>query len=187
MIKGFVIFLCGVLIGGIVIWKGLVFGQPKVTASADSKVDVAKLGSDVERLNNITPNLSHVMADVSFQFANLWYAGQKKNWPLAMFYYNETRGRIRWMLRINPNPKTPQGDVVNLQGIFDGIDTSSLASLKEAIEKKDSSDFDGAYKQMLESCYACHKSAGRPYLRPMVPTSPPQTILNYDPEAKWPS
>ena len=187
MIKSVIVFVCGALIGGIVVWKGFAFGQPRVATNEPAKVDVAKLNSDVERLNNITPNLSHVMADVSFQFANLWYAGQKKNWPLAMFYYNETRGRIRWMLRINPNPKTPQGEVVNLQGIFDGIDTSSLASLKEAIEKKDSKKFEAAYKVMLESCYSCHKSAGRPYLRPMVPTSPPQTILNYDPDAKWPS
>lgn len=185
MFKGLVIFVCGALIGGLIVLK-----VPMKAASDDKsapKVDLAKLSADVDRLNTVTPNLSHVMADVSFQYANLWYAGQKKNWPLAMFYYNETRGRIRWMLRINPNPKTPQGEVVNLQGIFDGIDTSSLASLKDSIEKKDSAKFNAAYKTMLESCYACHKSAGRPYLRPMVPTTPPQSILNYDPDAKWPS
>jgi hypothetical protein len=187
MVKSLIVFLCGSLIGGVVVWKGLAYGQSKTTTKESPKVDVAKLSADVERLNNITPNLSHVMADVSFQYANLWYAGQKKNWPLAMFYYNETRGRIRWMLRINPNPKSPQGEVVNLQGIFDGIDTSSLASLKEAIDKKDSKSFDAAYRVMLESCYSCHKSAGRPYLRPMIPTTPPQSILNYDPDAKWPS
>ena len=153
------------------VWKGSALGQPKDQPKEASKVDLAKLSADVDRLNSITPNLSHVMADVSFQYANLWFAGQKKNWPLAMFYYNETRGRIRWMLRINPNPKTPQGEVVNLQGIFDGIDTSSLAGLKDSIEKKDSAKFNEAYKLMLESCYSCHKAAGRPYLRPMVPTS----------------
>jgi hypothetical protein len=187
MLKGLVIFVCGALLGGLVVWKGAALGQPKDQPKESPKPDIAKLSADVDRLNNITPNLSHVMADVSFQYANLWYAGQRKNWPLAMFYYNETRGRIRWMLRINPNPKTPQGEVVNLQGIFDGIDTSSLAGLKDAIEKKDSAKFNDAYKLMLESCYACHKAAGRPYLRPMVPTTPPQTILNYDPDAKWPS
>jgi hypothetical protein len=183
MLKHFLIFVCGGLIGGLIIWKLPAHSQPIEAA----KPDLAKLGSDVDRLNNIMPNLSHVMADVAFQYSNLWFAGEKKNWPLAMFYYNETRGRIRWMLRINPNPKTPQGEVVNLQGIFDGIDTSSLAGLKDAIEKKDSAKFVAAYKLMLEGCYSCHKSAGRPYLRPMVPTAPPQNIINYDPDAKWPS
>ena len=27
------------------------------------------------------------------------------------------------------------------------------------------------YRTMLESCYACHKSVGRPYLRPQIPTT----------------
>ena len=100
-----------------------------------------------------------------------------------MFYFNETRGRIRWMLRINPTPKTPEGEVVNLQGIFDGIDTSSLAMLKKAIEDKNGDEFTSTYKLMLDACYSCHKSAGRPYLRPVVPTVPPQSIISYSPES----
>jgi hypothetical protein len=90
------------------------------------------------------------------------------------------------MLRINPNPKTPSGEVVNLQGIYDGLETSTVATLKDAIDKKDSARFVIAYKQMIEGCYSCHKSAGRPYLRPMIPTVVPQTMINYDPDAKWP-
>jgi hypothetical protein len=116
------------------------------------------------------------MADAAFQYQNLWFAGQKKNWPLAMFYFNETRGRIRWLLRINPTPKTPEGEVVNLQGIFDATDAGRLTTLKKTIEDKDSAAFAVAYKDMLEDCYTCHKSAGRPYLRPMIPTVPPQSI-----------
>jgi len=194
MLKSVVVFVFGALIGGLVVWKAPALGQapPKEQAKEQPKgaapqLDIAGLNDEVSRLKNITPNLSHVMADVAFQYSNLWFAAQQKNWPLAMFYYNETRGRIRWMLRINPAPKTPEGEVVNLQGIFDGIDTSSLAMLKQTIEKKDAAGFPAAYKLMLESCYACHKSAGRPYLRPMVPTTPPQSIINYSPTASWPS
>ena len=42
-----------------------------------------------------------------------------------------------------------------------------ILAVKTAIEKKDSALFASTYKTMLESCYACHKSVGRPYLRPM--------------------
>jgi len=38
----------------------------------------------------------------------------------------------------------------------------------------------------LEGCYSCHKSAGKAYLRPQVPTAPAAAIPNFDPEAKWP-
>jgi cytochrome c553 len=61
-----------------------------------------------------------------------------------------------------------------------------MASLKQAVEKKDSVAFGVAYRQMLESCYACHKASGKPYLRPAIPSVPPQTIMNYDPGATWP-
>jgi hypothetical protein len=39
---------------------------------------------------------------------------------------------------------------------------------------------------MLESCYACHKSVGRPYLRPMIPQMSVQSVINLDPNAVWP-
>ena len=51
---------------------------------------------------------------------------------------------------------------VELQGIFDGIDTSSLAMVKDSIAKKDGTGFEKNYRTMLESCYSCHKSVGRP-------------------------
>jgi hypothetical protein len=188
MLKGLGIFIVGALIGGLIVWKlpAMAQGAKPEAKAASPAVDVKVLNDDVARLKNITPNLSHIMADAAFQYSNLWFAGQQKNWPLAMFYFNETRGRIRWLLRVNPTPKTPDGEVVNLQGIFDSIDGDSLAKLKQSIETKDGTAFSTAYKNMLEACYTCHKSAGRPYLRPMVPTAPPQTIINYDPNATWP-
>ena len=39
---------------------------------------------------------------------------------------------------------------------------------------------------MLESGYSCHKSVGRPCLKPMIPKMQAQSILNMDPEAAWP-
>ena len=187
MFRTLVVFVCGALLGGLVVWKLPALGQtPAASKPAAKSVDVAALDADVTRLKGTVPNLSHVMADVAFQYSNLWFAAQHKNWPLAAFYFNETRGRIKWMLRINPNPKTPSGEVVNLQGIYDGLETSTVAALKDAIDQKDSGKFVIAYKQMIEGCYACHKSAGRPYLRPMIPTVVPQTMINYDPDAKWP-
>jgi hypothetical protein len=190
MLKTVLVFVCGILIGGLVVWKLTALGQATAKDQAKTEtpnVDLTALNNDVARLKSITPSNSHIMEDVAFHYSNLWFAGQKKNWPLAMFYYTETRNHIRWLLQKNPTTKTPQGEVVDLQGIFDGIDTSSLQMLKKSIEDKNIDEFTPAYKLMLESCYACHKSAGRPYLRPMVPTVAPQSIINYSPEASWPS
>jgi hypothetical protein len=190
MLKTLVVFVCGALIGGLVVWKLPALGQATIknqTKTDPPTIDFTALNNDVARLKSIVPSNSHIMEDVSFHFSNLWFAGQKKNWPLAMFYYNESRNHIRWLLQKNPTTKTPEGEVVNLQGIFDGIDASTMLMLKKSIEDKNVGEFTSAYKLMLESCYACHKSAGRPYLRPMIPSVPPQAIINYSPDANWPS
>jgi len=75
---------------------------------------------------------------------------------------------------------------VDVKSIFDAVDTTSLADVKAAIEKKDSVRFAATYKKMLESCYSCHKAVGRPYLRPQIPTAQAQTVINLDPNATWP-
>src|SRR5215813_13512474 len=190
MLKTLVVFVCGALIGGLVVWKLPTHGQTTIknqTKTEPPTIDLSALNNDVARLKSIVPSNAHIMEDVSFHFSSLWFAGQKKNWPLAMFYYNESRNHIRWLLQKNPTTKTPEGEVVNLQGIFDGIDTSVLPMLKKSIEDKNSEEFNSAYKLTLEACYSCHKSAGRPYLRPMIPTAPPQSIINFNTEASLPS
>jgi hypothetical protein len=126
------------------------------------------------------------MADVGFHWSNLWFAGLAGNWPLANYYYSEARNHIRWLIRINPMPKGPTGELVDLQGIFDGIDTSTFKDIKDVIDKKDSARFPVVYRQALESCYSCHKSVGRPYIRPQIPAMVPQPIVNLNPNADWP-
>jgi hypothetical protein len=146
------------------------------------------LPMEVARLKELVPSNSHIMMDVQWHWTNLWFAGQAKNWPLAQYYFNETRGHIQWLIKKSPTMRSsgPDREEVNIEGIFGGIDTSSLLDVKTAIEKKDSAMFASTYKTMLESCYSCHKSVGRPYLKPQLPKAQMQAILNMDPNATWP-
>ena len=157
---------------------------PAANAAADAEMTALK--ADIQMLKDKSASASVAMADVSFHWSNLWFAGQAKNWPLANYYYSESRNHVRWLIRINPTPKGPDGKPVDLKGIFDSIDTSSFAAVKAAIDKKDSAQFQAAYRTALESCYSWHKSVGRPYLRPQIPKTVPQTIVNMDPSATWP-
>jgi hypothetical protein len=155
--------------------------EPAAAVSADQGI-----GADVAHLKETQPSQSHTMMDVGFHTANMWFAGQAGNWPLARFYFNETRQHIRWTIRVRPIRKDANGQPVDLKSIFDAIDTSTFETLKSAIEQRDSAAFKVAYTQTLESCYACHKACGLPFLRPMIPTSGPQPIINLDPAARWP-
>jgi hypothetical protein len=144
------------------------------------------LAADVAQLKAIVPSNSHIMMDVQFHWTNLWFAAQKKDWEFAQYQFNEMRGHIIWLTRKSPIIRAQDGTDVDIKNIFDAVDTSSLADVKAAIEKKDSVKFAATYKTMIESCYSCHKAVGRPYLRPMIPTAPAMTVINLDPKATWP-
>jgi hypothetical protein len=146
----------------------------------------SELRSRVERLEGKAPDQSHAMADVGYHYANLWFAGEKQNWPLAEFCLDETRSHLRWAVRIIPVRKTPTGQDLELKGILDALESSVLDDLRKAVAAHDRAQFELAYKRTLEGCYACHKSAGKPYLRPQLPEQPGAPILNFDPAATWP-
>jgi hypothetical protein len=159
---------------------------PSAADDSGARNDLNELRADVARLKTNAPSQSHTMADVGYHWANLWFAGEKQNWPLAMFYLEETRAHILWTIRLRPVRKGPDGDDVNLMPIFESIDTSAFKMVADAIQARNPTAFAAAYRVTLESCYACHKASGLPFLRPMVPTQPAQSIINFDGAAAWP-
>jgi len=156
------------------------------TDAGVTKADLDALRADVARLKANAPSQSHTMSDVGYHWTNLWFAGEKKNWPLAMFYFQEARAHILWTIQLRPVRKGPGGSDVNLVPIFEGIDTSAFKMVADSIQAQDAAAFAAAYRETLQACYGCHKAAGLPYMRPAVPTEPAQTIINFDGAASWP-
>ena len=189
--RSVLLVMCGALLGMAVDrvgYPGALF--PTVAAqqgrAAAPPPTLESLAADVAQLKAIQPSNSHIMMDVQFHWTNLWFAAQKKDWEFAQYQFNEMRGHIQWLMRKSPIIRGQDGTDVDVKSIFDAVDTSSLADVKAAIEKKDSVKFAAAYKTMIESCYSCHKAVGRPYLRPMIPTAPAMTVINLDTKATWP-
>jgi hypothetical protein len=133
----------------------------------------------------LSADQSHVMVDVGYHFANLWFAADKQNWPLANYYLAETRSHLRWAVQLHPVRQTKSGDV-DLKGILDAVDNSLLSEVGKAVENKDTASFTNAYRLTLVGCYACHKACEKPFLRPQVPSAAGVSILNFDPTATWP-
>jgi hypothetical protein len=153
--------------------------------AADDSAEIARLKAEVEQVRGRLPSQSHAMMDVGYHFANLWFAGQNKNWPLAQFYLDETRSHLRWAVRIIP-VRRAQGGEVDLRGLLEAVDRTGLADIAKAISGKDADGFAAAYRQTLEGCYSCHKAADKAYLRPRIPEQPEARIINFDPAATWP-
>jgi len=125
------------------------------------------------------PDQAHAMMDVGYHFANLWFAADRQNWPLASYYLDETRSHLKWAVQIHPIRTTKTGANVDLNGILGAVDGTLLAEVAKAIENKDSAGFKAAYHRTIEGCYACHTASEKPFLRVQVPETPGATIIDF--------
>ena len=125
------------------------------------------------------------MTHVGSHWANLWFAVDQQNWPLADFYLSETRSNLKWAVRARPFRDTAAGKI-DLGAIAEGLDNAQLKQMKEAIAAKDKAQCVKLYDQTLEVCYSCHKASEKVYLRPHRPTAPETRMINFDPNAKVP-
>src|SRR4051794_25867514 len=140
--------------------------------------------ADLTHLKNVVPTQSHTMTDVGYHWSNLWFAAAKKNWPLARYFFDEARQSMRWTVLIRPVRQRVNGGTVDVKGIFTAVDMSAFAAVQIAIEEEDSAAFADAYKQALDACHSCHVASEKPFLRPVVPTVPPTSMLGFDPVTK---
>lgn len=148
--------------------------------------DEQRLLAELEAIKGKLPDQAHAMQDVGYHFSNLWFAGRSEHWPLAEFYWNETRSHLRWAVRIIPKRKDTAGQEIDLEAILQSLENAPLKQLQDAIAAKDGAAFEKAYRFTLEGCYACHKASDKPFIRPQIPVAPETPIINFDPAARWP-
>jgi hypothetical protein len=159
------------------------YGQPPKQELART---VEALAGDVAVLKDKAADQAHAMTDVEYHISNLWFAGRAKNWPLADFYWNEALSHMKWAVRIIPVRKDGAGQEIKLAEILQSIENSPTMQIGKTIKEKDLKGFEAAYRATLEGCYACHKAADKPYLRPRIPEHPASMMINFEPNADWP-
>ncbi|MCL6503813.1 MAG: hypothetical protein K6T86_14110 [Pirellulales bacterium] len=140
----------------------------------------------MERLKQLVPDQTRATQDVDYHFSNLWFAANQGHWPLAQFYLNETRSHLRWAVRIIPVRKDSAGREVKREDILQALENTPLKQLDAALQQQDRGEFLAAYEATLAGCYACHKAAGKPFLRPRLPERPASSMMAFDPHATWP-
>jgi hypothetical protein len=148
--------------------------------AADAKEDdVGALKAEVARLKGMVTDQSHVMADVSNHYCNLWFAGQAENWPLAQFYCDETRSHLKWAVRVIPVRKDREGREVDLRAILDALEQTTLKDLDAAVKSGQKEKFTAAYKAQLENCMACHRASSKEYIKLHVPERPDAGMVEF--------
>ena len=171
----------GAIIGGMAVEYWMT--RSVVTPGAQSGPTGAS-AADTAYLKSVVPTQSHTMIDAGYHWTNLWFAAEKKNWPLARYLFGEARQSIRWTILLRPVRQLPDGKTVDVKGIFTAFDMSALAAVQLALEDEDHAAFVTTYKSAMDGCYSCHVAAALPHLRPIVPTAPASTLISFDPPAK---
>lgn len=181
-----VALLAGLCVGVALNSRGPVQRAEAKDANGTQNSEMASVKAEIQAIKDRLPDQAHAMQDVANQFTNVWFARAQSNWDLANFYFGETRNHLRWAVRMIPKRKDSTGHDVDLVSILQAFENGPLKQLEDAIKSKNEERFVAAYKFTLESCYACHKAASKPYLRPQIPTGPATQIINFAPNAKWP-
>jgi hypothetical protein len=143
--------------------------------------ELATMKAELESMKGKLPGQAHAMIDVAYHFTNLWFAGQRGNWPLAQFYFNEVRSHLRWAVRIIPVRKDSAGREIQLTAILEAIENSPMKQLEDSIQAKERARFVTAYEATLAGCYSCHKAVEKDYLQLKIPDHPAEAILDFSP------
>lgn len=148
--------------------------------AAEPEPTLESLQEEVERLRSIMPGQAFAMTQVAYNFNNLWFAAQAQNWPLAQFYLNETRVRLRWAIRVTPVRKIAAGDI-ELTPIATALETNQLAAVEQTITARDNAGFVAAYTALMHSCQGCHEAAEKPFLQLQIPSAPAEAMIRFTP------
>src|ERR1700688_5040725 len=119
--RGALLLALGILIGLLLSNFAHSLTRSSMVMAQNPAPELSTMQADIAHLKEVVPSQSHSMTDVGYQFANLWFAGTKKNWPLADFFLNESRQHITWTIRMRPVRKDTEGNPVDLKAIFDTI------------------------------------------------------------------
>lgn len=149
-------------------------------AEADTAA-IARLEQQVKDLSTLIPSQGHAMVDVAYHYGNLWFAVRAGNWPLAQFYLNETKAKLRWAVRIRPVRPVSGGAQLELGALLDTLEKTSLQELQEAVTAKDRARFEASYQRTLVSCQGCHMASEKGFIRLRVPDRAPEPLVEMEP------
>ncbi|WP_092723967.1 hypothetical protein [Hydrobacter penzbergensis] len=119
------------------------------------------------------PGFGEFMSGIQVHHNKLWFAGVNQNWKLADFEINEIKesmDNIKMYCTDRPETK------------FIGMIDSSLQSVSNAIQQKNSLQFKNSFHILTTTCNTCHQATGHAFNVITIPSAPP--FSNQDFSAK---
>jgi hypothetical protein len=93
-------------------------------------------------------------ATIQPRHAKIMHAGREANWPLAKYELHQLQEALDRVVRAWPRWKG-----LPLGGMVDAVEKGPMAAVSEAIDAKDTAQFEKAFGQLSDGCNACHQAA----------------------------
>jgi len=101
------------------------------------------------------PGLGEIMSFQQMRHVKLWFAGQAENWDLAAYEVDELGEGFDDIVRYHPthkdSPVAPKDAIPRML-------TEPVASLRDAVNKKDPAAFVQAFDALTAACNNCHQA-----------------------------
>jgi hypothetical protein len=120
----------------------------------------------LDELALMQPGMDRLMAEVGPRAHRLFYAVGAGNWRLADYFYRSMVKQLRLCAASRPKY---DADIAAF------VDDDCLP-LREAIRERDVDAFTRAYHRMVDRANHYHEVFGKPYIKWVTPSSPPEDL-----------
>ena len=119
------------------------------------------------------PSISDLMiGTIQPRHERIWRAEQAGDWDFAAYELGNLRGAFGRLGRAHPMEEdTPFADMI------ESVTKKPLGDLKNAIDRRDDTDFGKAYDGLSQACNSCHQALNHGTIRIGRPAGVPQSDL----------
>jgi hypothetical protein len=137
-----------------------------VSADHTHVVHNGKRELTLDELALMQPGMDRLMAEVGPRAHRLYYAAKAGNWRLADYFFRSLVKQLR--LCATSRPKYDADMTAYLD--------EDCAPVREAIRTHDAAAFESSYQQMIDRANHYHEVFGKPYIKWVTPSSPPEDL-----------
>jgi hypothetical protein len=120
----------------------------------------------LDELALMQPGMDRLMAEVGPRVHRLYFAARAGNWRLADYFFRSVVKQLK--LCATSRPKYDEDMARYL--------VEDCEPVREAIRARDAGAFEAAYKAMVDRANHYHEVFGKPYIRWVTPTAPPDDL-----------
>jgi hypothetical protein len=120
----------------------------------------------IEELALMQPGMDRLMAEVGPRVHRLYYAATAGNWRLAEYFFRSVVKQLR--LCASSRPKYADEIAAYLD--------EDCEPVRAALRERDAAAFAAAYEQMVDRANHYHDVFGKPYIKWVTPSAPPEDL-----------